>query len=91
VSRGRPAPLDPAAYRELVRQALAEDIGSGDLTTAATVPPDLRARGVFVAKSALVVAGLDVAAEAFRQLDPGVVVTAHRADGERCRAARRAS
>jgi nicotinate-nucleotide pyrophosphorylase len=33
------------AYEALIRQALAEDIGDGDVTTAATVPPGARARG----------------------------------------------
>ena len=76
--------LDPATYRELVRRALAEDLGWGDVTTEATVPPDQRARGILVAKSSCVLAGLDIAAEAFRQLDPGVSFTALRKDGDRC-------
>src|SRR5262249_16549307 len=50
----------------------------------ATVPPDQRARGVFIAKSDCVLAGLDVALEAFRQIETAVGVTAHKHDGERC-------
>ncbi len=84
MTRGPLAPLDPAVYRDLVRRALAEDVGAGDVTTTATVPPEVRARGQIVAKQPLVLAGLDVAAEAFRQLDPDAVVTARRRDGERC-------
>ena len=53
-------PLDPAHYRELVRRALAEDLGWGDVTTEGTVDADRKARGVLVAKSPCVVAGLDV-------------------------------
>ena len=79
-------PLDPALYRETVRRALAEDLGWGDLTTEATVPEDALAHGRLVAGSACVVAGLDVAEEAFRQLDPGVRATRARRDGERCAA-----
>ena len=79
-------PLDPAAYRELVRLALAEDIGRGDITTAATVDAKLRARAVVLVKSPLVLAGLDIAAEAFRQLDPDVRITFTRQDGDRCEA-----
>lgn len=78
------APLDPALYLETVRRALAEDLGWGDVTTEATVDPLLRAKGVILAKSDCVVAGLDVAAEAFRQLDPGAVFTAKCGDGDRC-------
>jgi nicotinate-nucleotide pyrophosphorylase len=42
-------PLEPSAYREIVRRALDEDVGAGDITTDATVAPEQRARGVFVA------------------------------------------
>lgn len=77
-------PLEPALYREPVRRALAEDLGWGDVTTEATVDPALRARGIILAKCRCVIAGLDVAAEAFRQLDPGVVFTQTRHDGDRC-------
>jgi len=69
------------SYAGLIRAALAEDIGGGDVTTVATVPEGLRARGTLLAKSALVVAGLDVAAEAFRQLDPTVNVEVRWGDG----------
>jgi nicotinate-nucleotide pyrophosphorylase (carboxylating) len=78
------APLDPALYRETVRRALAEDLGWGDVTTEITVDPSLHARGVILAKSDCVIAGLDVAAEAFRQLDPGVVFSQRAHDAERC-------
>src|SRR5215212_5891467 len=77
-------PLDPALYREIVRRALAEDLGWGDVTTEATVPAKLRAHGTILAKSPCVIAGVEVAAEAFRQLDPAVTFTVRRGDGERC-------
>ena len=76
-------PLDPSVYRQIVRRALAEDLGWGDVTTEATVPPDLRGRGTIVVKSQCVLAGLDVAAEAFRQLDPAVQISLRRRDGDR--------
>ena len=74
--------LLPDQYRDIVRRALAEDLGSGDVTTAATVRPDQRARGVFLAKSACVLAGIEVALETFRQLEPGVASTFRKADGD---------
>jgi nicotinate-nucleotide pyrophosphorylase (carboxylating) len=77
-------PLDPAMYREIVRRALAEDLGWGDITTEATVPTDLRARGIILVKSPCVIAGLDVAAETFVQLDPGCTFERKRKDGDRC-------
>ena len=75
-------PIDPEAYRDLVRRALAEDVGSGDVTTSATVPAEATGHGVFVARSSCVVAGLDVVQEVFRQIDAGASFTARCADGE---------
>ncbi len=77
-------PLDPGLYREPVRRALAEDLGWGDVTTEATVLPNQRARGVILAKSRCVIAGLDVAAEAFRQLDPSATFDVRKPDGSCC-------
>jgi len=77
-------PLDPSVYRGIVRRALAEDLGWGDVTTEATVDPAIRGRGEIVVKSACVLAGLDVAAEAFRQLDPAVQITVFYEDGTQC-------
>jgi len=76
-------PLPPDEYREIVRRALAEDLGSGDVTTNATVRRDQRARGVFLAKSDCVLAGVDVAIEVFRQLDADVHIMFQRTDGDR--------
>jgi nicotinate-nucleotide pyrophosphorylase (carboxylating) len=55
---------------QMVRVALAEDVGSGDATSLSTLPPELQIRAAVTAKAAGVVAGLDVAAEVFAQLDP---------------------
>ena len=73
--------LPPEAYRDLVRDALAEDRGRGDVTSLSTIPAGQQARGVVVAKAAMVIAGLEVAAEAFRQADPAVVVEVRWSDG----------
>jgi nicotinate-nucleotide pyrophosphorylase (carboxylating) len=81
--------LDPAAYRELVRRALDEDVGAGDITTNAIVGKEVRGRGEFIAKSDCVIAGLDVAFEVFRQLDPAASCTAIRRDGAWCAAGER--
>ena len=76
--------LDPSAYRDLVRLALAEDISRGDITTNAIAGPADRARGRFVAKSTLTLAGTQVVVETFRQLDPEVVATWNCAEGDDC-------
>lgn len=78
------APLDPSQYRDIVRRALDEDIGTGDITTDATVPPDRLARGVFLVKAECVLAGLDVAFEAFRQIESHLRFACGKRDGDRC-------
>jgi nicotinate-nucleotide pyrophosphorylase (carboxylating) len=60
---------------QLVATALAEDLGSGDVTSAATVDPDQGGRALITQKAPGVVFGLDVAATVFRAVDPAVVVT----------------
>jgi nicotinate-nucleotide pyrophosphorylase (carboxylating) len=67
--------VDPDELKALVIRALAEDIGSGDVTTAATVPPDTRAIARITQKAPGVVFGLDVAAQVFRAADPGAVLS----------------
>ncbi|MBV8087627.1 MAG: carboxylating nicotinate-nucleotide diphosphorylase [Chloroflexi bacterium] len=62
--------LDMTVARAAVRLALAEDIGTGDLTTGLTVSPEARSSARLVAKAEGVVAGLAVAELAFRELDP---------------------
>jgi len=79
-------PLDPALYRDIVKRALDEDVRDGDITTDATVPSSQQARGVFLVKADCVLAGLEVAFEAFRQIEPGVRIEAHKRDGDSCAA-----
>ena len=54
-------PLDHDAVADLVRRALAEDVGAGDLTSRATVPPGTRAVATITQKAPGVVFGLDAA------------------------------
>lgn len=71
-SDGAEARFDPIFDPELVRRALAEDIGRGDVTTEATIPAGTPASGRIVAREAGVIAGLPVAALAFQLLDPAL-------------------
>jgi nicotinate-nucleotide pyrophosphorylase (carboxylating) len=57
---------------ELVRRALAEDVGDGDVTTNATVAPDAQARALIAQKAPGAIYGLDACERAFRLLDPRV-------------------
>lgn len=66
-----------------VARALAEDVGAGDLT-AGLVDPARRARARVIAREAAVVCGAPWAEAALRALDPGVQLTWHVAEGQRC-------
>ena len=65
-----------------IARALAEDIGSGDVTTLATIPAELRYTGTLLAKATGVVAGLEVAQQVFLTVDPSISFTPHVMDGD---------
>ncbi|MBW1676060.1 MAG: carboxylating nicotinate-nucleotide diphosphorylase [Deltaproteobacteria bacterium] len=68
---------------KLIRLALEEDIGPGDVTTEALIEPDRVARAVIVAKESLVLAGLQVARGVFATLDPAMSFETSFQDGDR--------
>jgi nicotinate-nucleotide pyrophosphorylase (carboxylating) len=65
-------PLEREVIRDAVSRALAEDVGSGDITTEATVPAGERARALITQKAPGVVFGLELAESVFRALDPAM-------------------
>jgi len=71
---------------ELVRHAIEEDVGAGDVTTESTVPAGHVSRGTITAKADGVVAGLAVAAAVFAECGPGLSFTSRVEDGDRVRA-----
>ena len=75
-------PLPTLLVEPLVRQALIEDLGrAGDITTDAIAPLDCTAKTVMAARQEGVIAGLDLAAIAFRLMDPAVRFKPVLADG----------
>jgi len=76
-------PLKQEALRALVRSSLDEDGAFNDLTTIATVVSDRRARATLVARDAGVIAGVPLALESFRVLDPKVSIRVDAEDGMR--------
>jgi nicotinate-nucleotide pyrophosphorylase (carboxylating) len=72
--------------RDIVRKALEEDMGDGDITTNPIVPPDRRGYGRFVAKEKGVIAGVQVAETAFLALDNQAQFETMINDGERAEA-----
>lgn len=78
------AGLNRAALDVFVTAVLAEDLGTGgDVTTAATIPVGLRLRAEIRSRQDLVLAGADLAAAFFVQLDPAVRIERLAADGDR--------
>ncbi len=66
----------------LIRLALAEDLGPGDVTTDALVPSNATGSAVIWAKETLVLAGLDVACRVFELVDPAVKIEPYFEDGD---------
>ena len=76
-------PLAAVEIRHAITLALAEDIGSGDVTTLAAVPETAQAKAQVRAREPLVVAGLALAEAAFRQLSTAAQVTRAAEDGQK--------
>ncbi|MFM8719144.1 MAG: nicotinate-nucleotide diphosphorylase, partial [Chthoniobacterales bacterium] len=74
--------MSPSAI-DTIRRALAEDLGPGDITSVAFIPESQHSKASIVAKEDCVVAGLDAAAEVFRQIDPKIEVKALNKNGDR--------
>ncbi|MGD9849522.1 MAG: carboxylating nicotinate-nucleotide diphosphorylase [Desulfuromonas sp.] len=68
---------------EIITRALREDIGTGDVTTRATVPPGRQARAQLVAKDDFVLCGIEVARQVFSRLDSDICFEALKSDGSR--------
>ncbi len=73
----------PAEVHELIRLALAEDIGPGDVTVRYFVPAEAWARAVILAKEPGVLAGVALAEAVFRAVDPDITVVVKKLDGGR--------
>lgn len=82
-----PAQLTRPLIDRLVLNALEEDLGpAGDVTTQATLPPEAEATAQMVSREAGVIAGLDLAAAAFRLIGDGVKFEPELADGDKVKA-----
>jgi nicotinate-nucleotide pyrophosphorylase (carboxylating) len=74
--------LDEGALFNQIGMFLSEDLGRGDITTQATVTRNSRARGRFLAKEPMVVAGLEAAEAVFSTLDSQQQIEAFASDGD---------
>ena len=67
--------------RDFIAAALAEDIGPGDITTGALIPPEAKGRAEIIVKENLVLAGMDAARDVFHQVNPEISFSANHKDG----------
>jgi nicotinate-nucleotide pyrophosphorylase (carboxylating) len=74
--------MNSLAVDQIIRSALVEDIGTGDVTTASTIRPGTVARAQLVAKEDFVLAGIEVAGRVFRLLDPSTAFEPLTRDGQ---------
>ena len=74
-------PFDHPAVSHLIASALAEDLGRGDVTTLATIPPDRAAQGKITAKADLTIAGLPLVEQVLKAVDPAAGARALVAEG----------
>lgn len=75
--------LDRETVRRVIAEALAEDIGPGDITSGTVIPEGLRFFGVMAARETMVIAGLPLAEEIFRTVVPEARFTPRVADGDK--------
>ncbi len=73
--------IHDSAMLQRIEMALREDVGTGDITTQCTVPPDLPGSGKFLAKANGVLSGLEVAATVLHLVDEKLVIEANLTDG----------
>lgn len=72
--------------RPIIIKALEEDIGHGDITTSAIIRDSLEAKGLIIAKEDFVLAGIGVASECFKTLDPEIIFKERFGDGNKVKA-----
>lgn len=84
-ARAKPLLPEPNDIDAIIRNALAEDVGSGDVTTLNTVPGDAILRGTLLVKADGVVAGLSVFQRVFELVDPRIDIAFDAADGQQVR------
>jgi nicotinate-nucleotide pyrophosphorylase (carboxylating) len=67
--------------RNIIITALKEDVGSGDITTLATIPGNVQGKGIFLVKDEGIIAGFEVVEEVFKTVDKNLVFLKNQRDG----------
>ncbi len=69
--------------REFIEAALHEDVGNGDYSTLASIPPDANGKAILKIKENGIIAGLDLAKDIFEFIEPGATFTFYKRDGDK--------
>ena len=75
--------INPKELKTLIKQALVEDIGRGDITTQITIPKNKRIRVKLIAKENFLLCGIDIAKKVFQELDKRIVFEKKAKDGQK--------
>jgi nicotinate-nucleotide pyrophosphorylase (carboxylating) len=81
-SEMHPEGCDLNHISDIVKEALKEDIGKGDITTSSIVPASMKSKAIIIAKEEGVIAGLDIARDVFRELDRNIIFRKKVAEGD---------
>ena len=78
----RPSYLQPEALQTFIRTALAEDIGPGDYSSLAAIPAQTQGKANLLIKESGILAGMELAGMIFTAVDPRLIVTFFKKDGD---------
>jgi len=67
---------------EIIKQALQEDIGDGDHSSLASIPENAQGKMILLAKENGIIAGIEIAKEILKQIDPSIAITCFKKDGD---------
>jgi nicotinate-nucleotide pyrophosphorylase (carboxylating) len=73
---------DLTVIDSMIKNALHEDIGSGDITSSLIIPERHRSQGMIVAKETFVLAGINIVKRVFKMIDPKITFKSNKKDGE---------
>lgn len=81
-----PEGLDKMFVDRILDVAIAEDLGRGDITSQAVIPPEIRFSGIMAAREDMVCAGLPIAGRVFERFSPDILWQPQAQDGDQVRA-----
>jgi len=75
--------IDPQELKSIIKRALAEDIGRGDITTRLSIPKSISIKAEIIAQESFLLCGINLAGEVFKTIDPGLKFQPKAKEGKR--------